>query len=123
MSTVMIVDDSATLREMLSFLLTKSGINVIQASDGVEAKEKIQLRCPDLVVLDILMPRMNGYDFCRWLRSNPKARHIPVVMCSSKAEEFDRYWGMKQGADAYISKPFHPAEMLETIKLFLRKGR
>lgn len=123
MITVMIVDDSATLREMLSFLLTKSGINVIQAADGVEAKEKIQLKCPDLVVLDILMPRMNGYDFCRGLKSNPKARHIPVVMCSGKAEEFDRYWGMKQGADAYISKPFHPAEILETVKLFLNKGR
>ncbi len=123
MSTVMIVDDSATLREMLSFFLTKSGFNVIQASDGVEAQEKIKVKCPDLVVLDILMPRMNGYDFCRWLKSDPKARHIPVVMCSSKGEEFDRYWGMKQGADAYISKPFHPAEMLNTVKLFLGKGR
>ncbi|MCT7951887.1 response regulator [Ancylothrix sp. C2] len=119
MSTVLVVDDSATLREMLSILLTNNGINVIEACDGVEAKEKIQATCPDLVVVDIVMPRMNGYDLCRWLKSDPKARKVPVVMCSSKIQDFDRYWGMKQGADAYVSKPFHPNEMLETVKVLL----
>ncbi len=123
MSTVLIVDDSSTLREMLSALLTKSGIHVIQACDGLEAKEKIQAKHPDLVVLDIIMPRMNGYDLCRWLKNDPGARNIPVVMCSSKQQEFDRYWGMKQGADAYISKPFHPEDMLETVKVLLGKKK
>lgn len=121
MSTVLVVDDSATLREMLSTILTNNGINVIEACDGVEAKEKFQATCPDLVVLDIVMPRMNGYDFCRWLKSDPKAGKVPVVMCSSKNQDFDRYWGMKQGADAYVSKPFHPNEMLETVKVLLGK--
>lgn len=121
MSTVLVVDDSAMLREMVADLLTKSGITVIQAADGVEAMEKIKASCPDLVVMDIVMPRMNGYELCRWIKNDPTARDTPVVMCSTKNEEFDRYWGMKQGGDAYIAKPFHPAELVETVKQLLRK--
>lgn len=120
MSTVLIVDDSATAREMVSSLLKKIGMNVIEARDGMEAKEHIQANRPDLVVLDIIMPRMNGYDLCRWLKSDLKGQAIPVLMCSSKAEEFDRYWGLKQGADAYLAKPFHPSELIQTVKSLLR---
>jgi twitching motility two-component system response regulator PilH len=120
MSTVLIVDDSLTLRQIVADILKRSGLDVIEASDGVEAKKQIQASCPDLVITDIVMPRMNGYELCRWLKNNPKAQKIPVVMCTSKSEEFDRYWGMKQGADAYISKPFRPTELLETVRQLLR---
>lgn len=120
MSTVLIVDDSSTLREMISGLLIKAGMSVTEAKDGAEAKEKIQASPPDLVVLDIVMPNMNGYDLCRWVKNNPGTEDIPVVICSSKGEEFDRYWGMRQGADAYIAKPFRPKEMVETVKQLLR---
>lgn len=120
MSTVLIVDDSSTLREMISGLLIKAGMTVVEANDGTEAQEKVKTNAPDLVVLDIVMPKMNGYDFCRWLKNNPGTEDVPVVLCSSKSEEFDRYWGMKQGADAYIAKPFRPAEMVETVKQLLR---
>jgi twitching motility two-component system response regulator PilH len=120
MSTVMVVDDSVTLREMIADLLKGRGLNVTVASDGVEALEQIKANRPDLVVLDIVMPRMNGYEVCRRLKSDPKTQNLPVVMCSSKSEEFDRYWGMKQGADAYIAKPFHPQELVGTIKQLLR---
>jgi Response regulators consisting of a CheY-like receiver domain and a winged-helix DNA-binding domain len=120
MSTVMVVDDSVTLRQMITDLLTSRGLNVTVASDGVEALEEIKKNRPDLVVLDIVMPRMNGYEVCRRLKSDPKTHNLPVVMCSSKSEEFDRYWGMKQGADAYIAKPFHPQELVGTIKQLLR---
>ncbi|MBW4492450.1 MAG: response regulator [Oscillatoria princeps RMCB-10] len=120
MSTVLIVDDSLTLRQIVADILKRSGLDVIEASDGVEAKEQIQASCPDLVITDIVMPRMNGYELCRWLKNNPKAQNIPVVMCTSKSEEFDRYWGMKQGADAYIAKPFRPTELLETVRQLLR---
>lgn len=121
MSIILIVDDSSTVREMVSDILKKSGLHVIEAADGVEAKERIQSHHPDLVVTDIVMPRMNGYELCRWLKNDPKAQHIPVVMCTSKSQEFDRYWGMKQGADAYITKPFRPAELVQTIKQLLRE--
>jgi twitching motility two-component system response regulator PilH len=121
MTTVLLVEDSLTQQEMIAEILQKKGLKVSLANDGVEALEKIQANCPDLVVLDIIMPKMNGYEVCRHIKSNPKTQSIPVIMCSSKSEEFDRYWGMKQGADAYICKPFHPKELLGTIKQFLLK--
>lgn len=120
MSTVLVVEDSVTQREMISDLLRGSGLSVTEASDGVEALEQIQGKRPDLVVLDIVMPRMNGYEVCRRLKADPKTQDVPVVMCSSKGEEFDRYWGMKQGADAYIAKPFQPTELVGTVKQLLR---
>jgi twitching motility two-component system response regulator PilH len=123
MSKVLVIEDSVTQREMISNLLRGSGLTVIEASDGVEALDKIKDNLPDLpdlVVLDIVMPRMNGYEVCRRLKADPKTQHVPVVMCSSKGEEFDRYWGMKQGADAYVAKPFQPTELVGTVKQMLR---
>ncbi|MFB2921677.1 MULTISPECIES: response regulator [Aerosakkonema] len=121
MSTVLLVEDSATQREMISDFLKQKGLKVTVASDGVEALEKVEVNRPDLVLLDIVMPRMNGYECCRRLKSNPKTNKIPVVMCSSKSEQLDRYWGLKQGADAYLAKPFHPGELLRTLKQFLKR--
>ncbi|MEM1281151.1 MAG: response regulator [Cyanobacteria bacterium P01_D01_bin.6] len=120
MSTVLIVDDSSALREMIAGLLVNAGMTILEAKDGAEAQQKIEASPPDLVVLDIVMPNMNGYELTRWIKTNPKTQDVPVVICSSKGEEFDRYWGMKQGADAYIAKPFRPNEMVETVKQLLR---
>ena len=122
MSTVLVVEDSVTQREMIEDLLKCSGLTVKTAGDGVEALEQMQGNCPDIVVMDIVMPRMNGYELCRRIKTDPKTERIPVVMCSSKGEEFDRYWGMKQGADAYIAKPFQPQELVGTVKQLLRKA-
>lgn len=120
MNTVLVVDDSQTVRQMLSELLHQGGLTVIEAANGVEAKEKIQAKVPDLVITDLIMPEMNGYELCRWIKNTPSAQHVPVLICSTKDQEFDRYWGMKQGADAYITKPFQPSEMLKTVKQLLR---
>ncbi len=122
MSTVLVVEDSVTQREMITDLLKGSGLQVSIAADGVEALERIEEGCPDLVVMDIVMPRMNGYELCRRIKTDPRTGQVPVVMCSSKGEEFDRYWGMKQGADAYIAKPFQPQELVGTVKQLLRKS-
>ncbi|MBF2079712.1 MAG: response regulator [Synechococcales cyanobacterium T60_A2020_003] len=123
MSTVLIVDDSQTLRHMLSELLRDQGIEVIEATNGVEAQEKIQQRLPDLVITDLIMPQMNGYELCRWIKNEAKTKDLPVLVCTTKSEDFDRYWGMKQGADAYITKPFHPPELLRTVRRLLRGDR
>ncbi|MCL6436509.1 MAG: response regulator [Leptolyngbyaceae cyanobacterium HOT.MB2.61] len=123
MSTVLIVDDSHTVREMLSEQLKRSGFEVIEAIDGEDAMEKIKTRPPDLVVTDIVMPRKNGYELTRWIKNDPKTRHIPVLMCTSKSEEFDVYWGMKQGADAYITKPYHPPDLLDAVKKLLSQAK
>jgi twitching motility two-component system response regulator PilH len=119
MSKILVVEDSLAQRQMISDLLRDSGLNIQFACDGVEALENIQNYNPDLVIMDIVMPRMNGYELCRHIKSDPKTKSIPVVMCSSKGEEFDRYWGMKQGADAYIAKPFQPLELIGTIEKLL----
>ena len=121
MSKVLVVEDSLTQREMISDLLKGSGLTVDIAADGVEALEYINESTPDLVLLDIVMPRMNGYEVCRRLKADPITKNLPVVMCSSKGEEFDRIWGLRQGADAYIAKPFEARELIITIKKLLKK--
>ncbi|MEA5508692.1 response regulator [Crocosphaera sp. UHCC 0190] len=121
MRAVLLVEDSPVQQEMISGILKKNGWNVVVVGDGVEALESIQQSSPDLVVLDIVMPKMNGYEVCRRIKSDPKTQNVPVVMCSSKGEEFDRYWGMKQGADAYIAKPFEDIELIGTIQQLLRQ--
>lgn len=120
MSKVLVVEDSMAQRQMISDLLEGSGLTVEVASNGVEALKQVETYSPDIVVLDIVMPQMNGYELCRRLKSDPKTQNVPVVMCSSKGEEFDRYWGMRQGADAYIAKPFQPMELIGTVKQLLR---
>lgn len=123
MSTVLVVDDSPTVREMVSEQLRRGGFTVIEAVDGEDAMEKITANSPDLVVTDIVMPRKNGYDLTRWIKNGPNTKEIPVILCTSKSEEFDVYWGMKQGADAYITKPYHPPDLLEAIQRLLQETK
>jgi twitching motility two-component system response regulator PilH len=120
MTTVLIVDDSSTMREMVSDLLIKHGLTVVQAFDGADAKEKIQASSPDLVVTDVIMPNMNGYELCRWMKGDPNIKNIPVIMVSTKSEDFDRYWAMKQGGDAYLTKPYAPEDLINTIEKLLK---
>ena len=115
MSTVLIVEDSRSQRECISNQLSWNGMNVIQARDGVEALEQIQANCPDLVLLDIIMPRMDGYGVCRLIKANPETQNIPVVFLTCKAQQFDIYWGIKH-AEGYLTKPWQPRELIETIK-------
>ena len=117
---VLVVDDSPSQREMIATLLKTIGIQVTVASNGEEGLKSLDSFLPDLVITDVVMPKMNGYEFCRKIKSNPATEHIPVLMCTSKGEEFDRYWGMKQGADAYIAKPFKPDDLNEAVQKLLQ---
>ncbi|MEO1131250.1 MAG: response regulator [Cyanobacteria bacterium J06639_1] len=121
MTEVLLVEDSPTQREMIAVLMKKNGLDVRSAEDGVEALEAVRGQVPDVIVLDVVMPRMNGYEVCRRLKSDPATEATPIVMCSSKNEEFDRYWGMRQGADAYVSKPFQPKELIAAIQTLVRR--
>ncbi|MCS7030246.1 MAG: response regulator [Gloeomargarita sp. SKYG116] len=124
MATVMVVEDQKTQREMIVALLQREGLQVIEAADGYEAFEMVKGgQIPDLVVMDVVMPRMNGYQLVRQLRSYPQTSKIPVLMCSSKGETFDKHWGLKQGADAYIVKPFEPQDLIGTVRHLLRTAR
>jgi len=119
MVKVLVVDDSAMVLEMVSAHLKQNGIEVLEAHDGSEAVEQLKSVTPDLVVTDVVMPKMNGYELCRWIKNNASTKDVPVIMCTTKSEEFDKYWGMKQGADAYLTKPYHPPELIKTIKQLL----
>ncbi|MEG4108315.1 response regulator [Microcoleus sp. S13_C5] len=120
MSTVLVVEDSRSQRECISHQLRCSGLNVIQASDGVEALDKIDKNCPDLVLLDIVMPRLNGYGVCGLIKANPETRNIPVVFLTGKGQQlalFSRFQGAR--AEAYVSKPWQPRELVATIRKVL----
>lgn len=121
MDTVLVVEDDLLQKQIISKQLKSMGLNVIFASDGVEALELAQNHCPTLVILDIIMPRMNGYEVCRRLKSNSIAQKPAVLMYSNKEEECDFYWGSKQGADAYVAKSCHPRDFIETVKYLLQK--
>lgn len=117
----MVVDDSPTARALLTDLLKRFKVDVMEAENGQEARAMMQSRCPDLVITDIVMPEMNGYELCRWVKTELKEANVPVIMCSTKGEDFDRHWAMKQGGDAYITKPFNPAEMMRTVTKLLKE--
>ncbi len=122
MGTILVVDDDLKQQLIVFKILKNIGLNVIFANDGVEALELAQRYCPDLIILDIILPRMNGYEVCRRIKSDKKNQKLAVVMYSNKKEDCDRYWGLKQGADAYISKHCHPQELVNTIKYLLQEG-
>lgn len=119
MKTILVVDDSRVIREMISRHLNNHGWVVIEAENGLEAQRVVEMTQPHLIVTDVIMPEMNGYELCRWLKSSDRHRNIPVVMCTSKGEEVDRYWGAKQGADAYVTKPFVAEDLLNVVVALL----
>ncbi|MFN3360507.1 MAG: PleD family two-component system response regulator [Pseudanabaenaceae cyanobacterium] len=122
MTKVMVVDDSSTIREVMAEQLRSGGFDVIEASDGVEAVNKIKALkddVPQIIVTDVVMPNMNGYEFCRWVKNNPATKNVPVIMCSTKGEAFDEHWARKNGASAYIRKPYEAVQLLNTVNELL----
>lgn len=117
----LVVDDDPTQQLIISKLLKKIGLNVIVASDGIEALEKVRSRCPALVILDIIMPRMNGYEVCRRLKVNNKTYNPTVVMYSGQEKEFDFSIRSKSCADAYVSKLCRPQELINIVKQLLQR--
>lgn len=112
---ILVVDDSKTIRRTAENLLLKAGCEVCVAEDGFEALGKIVTFKPDLVFVDIMMPRLDGYHTCALIKSNPALRHTPVVMLSSKDGLFDRAKGRLVGAQLYLSKPFTGDELLAAV--------
>jgi CheY-like chemotaxis protein len=119
MSTVLVVDDVPSELEIICRILQDVGIKVMRAIDGEEAIALIRKNPPDLVVLDVVMPRMNGFEVIRELRGDRKTAHLPVVFCTHKSTEIDRAWGTDLGADAYVSKPFEPQQLVNIVQRLL----
>ena len=117
--SILVVDDSVVVVEAVSDALLKDGFDVMTAGDGLEALDVIKRNPFDLILLDIDMPRMNGYQLCKLLKRDDSFRAIPVVMLTAKSSDTDRMWGLKAGADEYLTKPFNYAKVKEVIKRFL----
>ncbi|MEY2979513.1 MAG: response regulator [Prochlorotrichaceae cyanobacterium] len=116
MKTVMIVEDTSSELELLSQYVRNAGYTVVTATNAEEALQKADSQSFDAVVTDLVMPGMNGYELCRTLKENPKTAKVPVMVCSSKNQEIDRLWAMKQGATQYIAKPFTEEQLLQSLK-------
>jgi len=113
---VLVVDDSATDLKNLEEICSGAGYAVITATSGTEAVNKAKSEMPDAVLLDVIMPGMNGFQACRSITSDPATQHIPVVLVSCKGEKTDRVWGEEQGAKGYINKPYTPEQILNQLQ-------
>ena len=112
---VLVVDDSPTERHVLVELLTRNGYQVITAESGEEGIEKAKSELPDLVLMDVVMPGLNGYQATRTLTRDETTKHIPIIVCMSKGQETDKIWGLRQGALDYLVKPVNGEELLSKI--------
>jgi phosphate regulon transcriptional regulator PhoB len=118
---ILVVEDEADISELIVYNLKKEGYEVSSAADGEEALEKIRKGDYGLVVLDLMLPGIQGVELCRMLRGNAKTEHLPIIMVTAKSEEVDRVLGLEMGADDYITKPFSPRELAARVKAVLRR--
>lgn len=114
--TVLVVDDSPTAQKLIRSAVEAGGFRVLTARDGDEAVAVAARERPDLVVLDIILPKKNGFQVCRHLKADPETAGIKVVLLSSKSHEMDILWGKRQGADGYLTKPFESSQLLSCIE-------
>ena len=115
---ILVVDDSPTERQALMELLAKKGYQVVTAESGEEGVSKSKREMPDLILMDVVMPGLSGYEATRSITRDDATKHIPVIICTSKGQETDRIWGMRQGAHDYLVKPIDPQQLLAKIATF-----
>jgi twitching motility two-component system response regulator PilH len=119
-SKILVVEDSPTYLRKIADFLQGFGYEIITAIDGEEALEKAALENPNLIVLDVILPKKNGFQVCRQLKTSPTTQDIKILMMTSKSQDSDRFWGLKQGADDYMTKPFDDNELLTTVAKLLQ---
>jgi DNA-binding response OmpR family regulator len=119
---ILLVEDDAEVREFVRVYLTREGFAVAEAGDGEAALELAESHAPDLLVLDVMLPGVDGWAVCRRLREQEATRRLPIVMLTSRSDEMDRVLGLELGADDYVSKPFSPRELVARIKAVLRRS-
>src|SRR5881628_3982973 len=119
MTTVLVVDDEPIVREVVVKYLHRDGFTTLEAGDGDEARRLLEQRDPSLVVLDLMLPGMDGLELCRWIRTRSQ---LPVIMLTARGEEADRIVGLELGADDYVTKPFSPRELATRVRAVLRRA-
>jgi DNA-binding response OmpR family regulator len=120
MSTALVVDDSRTDLQIVMGCLQEAGIQAITAQSGEEALEKARSQKLDIIILDVVLPGISGFEICRELKAATATKNIPIVICSTKGSEMDKFWGLKQGADAYLPKPLDQAEFVRVVTSLIR---
>ncbi|MEL6453187.1 MAG: response regulator [Cyanobacteria bacterium J06623_5] len=119
-ATVLVVEDAPSEMKLMSHYLQEGGFSVIGAITGKEGLDKAIAQKPDVIVTDVVMPGFSGFELCRKLKSTPETKEVPVVICSSKGQTIDRMWGMRQGAKAYLTKPYTREQLIEAVINVLR---
>ncbi|WP_371365641.1 Alkaline phosphatase synthesis transcriptional regulatory protein PhoP [Sporomusa rhizae] len=120
---ILIVDDEINIRELIKFTVEKEGYNSIEAGDGQTAVKMAKTDKPDLIVLDLMLPGIDGLEVCRLVKNSRETAAIPIIMLTAKNEEIDKIIGLELGADDYLTKPFSPRELLARIKAVLRRSQ
>ena len=120
MAKVMVVDDAYSELKLMESILKSAGHEVVSLIDGEALEDKLSTERPDVLLLDIVMPKRNGYEILRALRRDARTKTMPVVLVSSKNQESDKIWGKRQGADEYLGKPFTSDQLLTMVKRFAR---
>jgi phosphate regulon transcriptional regulator PhoB len=120
---VLVVEDEPDIRNLIVHHLTRDGFRCRAVASGAEALQRVKTATPDLVVLDLMLPGMDGLDVCRRLRSDPGSAGVPIIMLTAKADEVDRVLGLEMGADDYVVKPFSPKELVARVRAVLRRTR
>ena len=120
---ILVVDDEPDAVELVSFNLKAAGFEVVTAADGAEALKRAKEHQPDLLVLDVMLPEVDGLEVCKIIRRDPAVAHIPIIMLTAKAAEIDRVLGLELGADDYVTKPFSPRELVLRIRKILDRGK
>ena len=119
---IVVVEDEKNIARVVTYNLEREGYRVILALDGEAALEKIRRDRPDLVILDLMLPKIDGLEVCRQLRADPKTAQLPIIMLTAKTQEADRIVGLELGADDYLPKPFSPRELVARVKAVLRRA-
>ena len=118
---ILVVDDEADINTILTVTLRRAGYEVTSAADGLEAVEAVHRQAPDLILLDVMMPRADGLETLRRIREHAPTAHVPVIMLTAKAALTDKMKGFERGADDYVAKPFEPAEILARVQALLKR--
>ena len=118
---VLVVDDEEYIQHILNFSFGAEGYDVVTAADGEEGIKKAKSEKPDIIVLDIMMPKMDGYEACKRLKTDPNTKGIPVILLTAKGREVDRKLGSQAGADDYVVKPFSPGRLIERVEGMIKR--
>ena len=119
MTTILIIEDTMSQAEIIANTLRKGGYNTVAATSSEDAKKQIQQQQPDGIVLDVVLPGISGFELCRELKENAATKHIPIVLCSTKNSEMDKFWGIKQGASSYLTKPIDAEALLRAVQTMM----